>query len=220
MHSSGCLRRAACCLLPAACCVPRVACCCADAAVQMHAHFHTTKHTHARTHTHTHTLSQVGVLGSEKLIVNVTKVPDECGAIRTQQGDVLEVKYTGYLAETMEVRPVCPTLHCCRAALLPCCPAALLHCCPPCSCLVSTHACGVGSVTPTEPTAWVPSPPRNPRRGFRAPHGTHGVGSGALPEPTAWVPNPRRGFRRLTEPTPWVPATSRNPRRGLSVGSE
>ena len=86
----------------------------------MHAHFHTTKHTHARTHTHTHTLSQVGVLGSEKLIVNVTKVPDECGAIRTQQGDVLEVKYTGYLAETMEVRPVCPTLHCCRAALLPC----------------------------------------------------------------------------------------------------
>jgi len=47
--------------------------------------------------------TQVGVLGSEKLIVNVTKVPDECGAIRTQQGDVLEVKYTGYLAETMEV---------------------------------------------------------------------------------------------------------------------
>jgi hypothetical protein len=45
----------------------------------------------------------VGVLGSEKLIVNVTKLPDECGAIRTQQGDVLEVKYTGYLAETMEV---------------------------------------------------------------------------------------------------------------------
>jgi len=48
-------------------------------------------------------LWQVGVLGSEKLIVNVTKLPDECGAIRTQQGDVLEVKYTGYLAETMEV---------------------------------------------------------------------------------------------------------------------
>ena len=33
-------------------------------------------------------MSQVGVLGSEKLIVNVTKVPEECGAIRTQQGDV------------------------------------------------------------------------------------------------------------------------------------
>jgi hypothetical protein len=59
--------------------------------------------THAPTNKHTHTQCQVGVLGSEMLIVNVTKLPDECGAIRTQQGDVLEVKYTGYLAETMEV---------------------------------------------------------------------------------------------------------------------
>ena len=47
--------------------------------------------------------TQVGVMGSDKLIVNVTKVPEVCGAIRSQQGDVLEVKYTGYLAETMEV---------------------------------------------------------------------------------------------------------------------
>ena len=47
--------------------------------------------------------TQVGVMGSDKLIVNVTKLPEVCGAIRSQQGDVLEVKYTGYLAETMEV---------------------------------------------------------------------------------------------------------------------
>ena len=47
--------------------------------------------------------TQVGVMGSDKLIVNVTKVPEVCGAIRSQQGDVLEVKYTGYLAETMEI---------------------------------------------------------------------------------------------------------------------
>jgi len=47
--------------------------------------------------------TQVGPLGSEKLVVNITKVPDQCGAIRTQQGDLIEVKYTGYLADTMEV---------------------------------------------------------------------------------------------------------------------
>jgi len=58
------------------------------------------------------------------------------------------------------------------------------------------------------PTAWVPSPPRNPRRGFRPAPGTHGVGSGHLPEPTAWVP-------AHTEPTAWVLASSRNPRRGF-----
>jgi len=42
--------------------------------------------------------TQVGPLGSEKLVVNITKVPEQCGAIRTQQGDLIEVKYTGYLA--------------------------------------------------------------------------------------------------------------------------
>ena len=59
--------------------------------------------------------------------------------------------------------------------------------------------CGFGAVTPTEPTAWVPSPSRNPRRGFCHPHGTHGVGSGA--HGTHGV-----GSGQLTEPTPWVPA--------------
>ncbi|KAJ1464154.1 hypothetical protein T484DRAFT_1870730 [Baffinella frigidus] len=48
-------------------------------------------------------LSQVGTSSSETLQVNVTFAPDTCGAIRTQQGDVLEVKYTGYLADTMEI---------------------------------------------------------------------------------------------------------------------
>eukprot|EP00960_Hanusia_phi_P059115 764079-Hanusia_phi.AAC.2 len=63
--------------------------------------------------------TQVGVESSEELVITTLKKPDECGAVRAQQGDVLEVKYTvdltspprfvlnpgiqGYLADTMEV---------------------------------------------------------------------------------------------------------------------
>ncbi|EKX32996.1 hypothetical protein GUITHDRAFT_120829 [Guillardia theta CCMP2712] len=47
--------------------------------------------------------TQVGVQSSEELVVKTLKMPEDCGAVRAQQGDVLEVKYTGYLADTMEV---------------------------------------------------------------------------------------------------------------------
>ncbi len=38
--------------------------------------------------------TQVGVGSSEVLVINTTFVPEFCGAVRSQQGDLLEVKYT------------------------------------------------------------------------------------------------------------------------------
>jgi len=47
--------------------------------------------------------TQVGPQSSEQLVINTTFSPPICGAVRAQNGDLLEVKYTGYLADTMEV---------------------------------------------------------------------------------------------------------------------